>query len=194
MIGTKEIKIPSPSGRGGEARARKGEASQNGEGLNLGTPRRSLRVTAVPMGIITGILAVAAGALFEVRPPEAYGVCMACHARDLVDWSLNLIAGTHLEVAPASLIFPLLTPIGVLIGALVAARNSGEFRWQTPESPLKAFLYGVLVMNFALVAGGCSIRLLLRAAAGEALGVIGFAGMIVGIIFGTCWLRWRATR
>jgi hypothetical protein len=146
------------------------------------------------MGIVAGILAVAAGAFFDVRPPEAYGVCMACHLRDLVDWTLNLIARTHLEVAPASAVFPVLTPAGVLIGALLAARNSGEFRWQTPESSLKAFLYGVLVMNFALLAGGCSIRLLLRTAAGEGLGLIGFVGMIAGIIFGTFWLRWRATR
>jgi hypothetical protein len=49
-------------------------------------------------------------------------------------------------------------------------------------------------MNFALIAGGCSIRLLLRSAAGEALGLIGFAGMVAGVILGTQWLRWRATR
>src|SRR5213594_2291994 len=109
-------------------------------------------VSAVPMGIIAGILAVAAGAFFDVRPPEAYGVCMACHARDLVSWTLNTLARTQLEVAPASLIFPVLTPIGVILGALVAARRKREFRWQTPESPWKAFVYGVLVMNFALLA------------------------------------------
>ena len=50
------------------------------------------------------------------------------------------------------------------------------------------------VMNFALLAGGCSIRLLLRTAAGEALGFVGFSGMVAGIIIGTLWLRWRATR
>jgi len=49
-------------------------------------------------------------------------------------------------------------------------------------------------MNFALLAGGCSIRLLLRTAAGEALGFVGFSGMVAGIIIGTLWLRWRATR
>jgi hypothetical protein len=146
------------------------------------------------MGIVAAILAVAAGALFDVRPPEAYGICMACHSRDVVDWTLNLLARTHLEVAPASLVFPVLTPIGVLIGALFAATNNREFRWQMPENPLKGFLYGVLVMNFALIAGGCSIRLLLRTAAGEVLGLIGFAGMVAGIIVGTFWLRWRATR
>ena len=63
-----------------------------------------------------------------------------------------------------------------------------------PENPVKTFVYGVLVMNFALLAGGCSIRLLLRTAAGEALGLVGFAGMAAGVILGTFWLRWRATR
>ena len=155
---------------------------------------RSVRVTAVQMGIAAGILAVAAGAFFEVRPPGAYGICMACHGRDLVNWTLNLFAGTRLPVAPASLVFPVLTTVGVLLGALLGAKSSGEFRWRNPESPLATLVYGVLVMNFALLAGGCSIRLLLRTAAGEALGMMGFGGMAAGVILGTFWLRWRATR
>jgi len=48
----------------------------------------------------------------------------------------------------------------------LAAKTSGECRWRTPESSWKAFVYGVLVMNFALLAGGCSFRLLLRPASG----------------------------
>lgn len=158
------------------------------------TRRATIRVTAVQMGIVSGVLAVAAGAFFEVRPPEAYGVCMACHGRDLVDWTINAVAGTHLTVAQASLVFPALTTIGVFLGALLAARASGEFRWWSPESPLKAFGHGALVMNFALLAGGCSIRLLLRTAAGDGLGMLGFGGMVVGVVLGTYWLRWRATR
>ncbi|OFW42253.1 MAG: hypothetical protein A3J28_15070 [Acidobacteria bacterium RIFCSPLOWO2_12_FULL_60_22] len=154
----------------------------------------AVRVTAVQMGIVAGVLAVMAGAFFEVRPPEAYGVCMACHARDLLNWTINMLARTHLTVAPASLVFPVLTPIGVLAGAVLGATTSSEFRWRSPESSLKTFVYGVLVMNFALLAGGCSIRLLLRAAAGEALGMVGFGGMVAGVILGTFWLRWRATR
>jgi hypothetical protein len=146
------------------------------------------------MGIVAAILAIAAGAFFDVRPPEAYGVCMACHARDIVNWTLNAFARTNLEVAPASLLFPVLTPIGVLLGALIAARTNREFRWQTPESSWKAFVHGVLVMNCALLAGGCSFRLLLRTASGELLGLIGFVGMLVGVVLGTFWLRWRATR
>lgn len=162
-----------------------------------GTSRKrptAVHVTAAQMGIVAGLLAVIAGAFFEVRPPEAYGVCMACHARDLVDWTVNFLAHTHLTVAPASLLFPVLTPIGVLLGALLGAMTSGEFRWQSPENSFKTFVYGVLVMNFALLAGGCSIRLLLRTSAGEIVGGLGFGGLIVGVVLGTFWLRWRATR
>ncbi len=153
-----------------------------------------IRVTGVQMGIVAGVLAVMAGAFFEVRPPEAYGVCMACHARDLLNWTINGLARTHLTVAPASLVFPVLTTVGVFLGALLGATTSGEFRWRSPDSSLKTFVYGVLVMNFALFAGGCSIRLLLRTAAGEALGMVGFGGMVAGVLLGTFWLRWRATR
>jgi hypothetical protein len=146
------------------------------------------------MGVVGGILAVVAGAFLEVRPPEAYGVCMACHGRDLVNWLINELAHTHLSVAPASLVFPVLTTVGVLLGAVLGAHTSGEFRWRRPESLLKSFGYGVLVMNLALLASGCSFRLLLRASAGEVLGLLGFIGMVGGVILGTFWLRWRSTR
>ena len=156
--------------------------------------RRPLRVSAVQMGIVAGVLAVAVGTFFDVRPPEAYGICMACHGRDLVNWIVNRLTGTHLEVAQASLVYPVLTTVGALLGAFIAAKTSREFRWRTPENPLKTFAYGVVVMNCALLAGGCSIRLLLRTAAGDVLGMMGFAGMIAGVLLGTYWMRWRATR
>ena len=119
---------------------------------------------------------------------------MACHARDLLDWTINRFVGTHLTVAPASVVFPVLTTIGVLLGALFGSAMSGEFRWSTPDNSLKTFVYGAAVMICALVAGGCSIRLLLRSAAGETLGLTGFGGMVAGVTLGTLWLRWRATR
>lgn len=153
-----------------------------------------MRITAVQMGIVSGILAVAVGEVFAVRPPEAYGVCMACHGRDLINWSINMLAHTNLEVAPASLVFPVLTTIGVLLGALVAAGSHREFHWRVPDHPVKTFLYGALVMSCALLAGGCSTRLLLRTSAGDVLGLIGFAGMVAGVVAATLWMRWRAAR
>jgi len=151
-------------------------------------------VTATRAAIVAALLAVIVGTLLDVRPPDAYGICMACHGRDLVNWTINAVGRTHLEVAPASLLFPVLTTVGVLLGAAAAAMRHGEFRWRAPESSVKTFAYGVLVMNLALIAGGCSTRLLLRASAGELLGIIGFAGMSAGVIKGTSWLRWKASR
>ena len=161
-----------------------------------GVPKRAgaVRITAAQMGVVAGLLAVVAGAVFDVRPPEAYGLCMACHARDLVNWTINDLTGTHLTVAPASLVFPVLTTIGVFLGALVGATSSGEFRWRSPESSVRTLVYGALVMNFALLAGGCAIRLLLRTSSGETAGIVGFVGMLAGVTSGTFWIRWRATR
>lgn len=140
------------------------------------------------------IVAVAAGSLFEVRPPDAYGVCMACHGRDLVNWVVNDVTGWRLTVAPASLVFPLLTIVGVLIGAFLAAVASGEYRFRRPSHPLRSFAHGLAVMNFGLLAAGCSTRLALRLGAGDPLGAMGFGTMVAGIVLATFWLRRRARR
>lgn len=140
------------------------------------------------------LVAVAAGSFFQVRPPDAYGICMSCHGRDLVNWLANHGLGTDLTVSQVSLVYPLLTTVGVVIGAATAAKISGEFRWRRPERPLKSFGYGVLVMNAALLVEGCSTRLALRSSAGDPLGLIGFVSMVVGIVLATYWLRWRAVR
>jgi hypothetical protein len=151
-------------------------------------------VTATRAGLVAALLAVGVGTMLGVRPPEAYGICMACHGRDLVNWTINALWHTHLEVAPPSLLFPVLTTVGVILGALAAAARNGELRWRTPDSSVKTFAYGILVMNLALIAGGCSTRLLLRASTGERLGIVAFVSMAAGVVAATCRLRWRATQ
>ncbi len=153
-----------------------------------------VRVSALTAGAVAALLAVIAGAFFKVRPPEAYGICMACHARDLFNSVLNRLIGTELIVAEASAIFPLLTTVGVLVGASVGAVSSGEFRWRAWDNPFKSLLYGALVMNLALLAAGCTIRLALRAAGGELLGLVGFATVILGATLATFWLKRKALR
>ncbi|MBW7884397.1 MAG: YeeE/YedE family protein [Caldilineaceae bacterium] len=162
--------------------------------VRSGRQLATLNVSPLTMGAVAALLAVAAGAFFALYPPETYGLCMACHARDLVNWSLNQVVGTQLLVAEASAIFPVLTVVGVLAGALVAAVASGEFHWRTMDNPIKTFVYGVLVMNFALLAAGCSFRLALRAAAGEPLGLAGFGAFVAGVVGATWWLKREALR
>jgi CDP-diglyceride synthetase len=156
--------------------------------------RRRIRITGLQAGIVLALVGVGLGAFFEVRPPDAYGVCMACHGRDLANSVVNSLFGSRLTVAPASLVFPLLTVVGVVIGAFVAAVVSSEFRWRKPSQPMRSFIYGVVVMNAALLAAACSIRLLLRTSAGDVLGLIGFMAMAAGVVLATVWLRRQALR
>ena len=110
-----------------------------------------------------------------------------------VGLSAALAQATYFATAML-LVFPLLTVVGVWAGAWIAALTSGEFRWRRPRKPLKNFVYGMVVMNAALLAAGCSIRLLLRTSAGDLLGAAGFAAMAAGVVLATFWLRRRALR
>lgn len=158
------------------------------------TRRTRYRVTGLQAGVVMGIAAVAAGSFFEVRPPDAYGICMACHGRDLINWIINDVTNSRLVVAPPALVFPLLTVVGVIVGGWIAARLSGEFRFRKPSKPLKSFVQGFAVMTFGLLAAGCSTRLALRFGAGDPAGAMGFGAMVVGIVLATLWLKRKALR
>ncbi len=149
----------------------------------------SMRPNAVTYGVVAGLLAVAVEIFLGVRPPAAYGICMACHTRDVVNWILNHVAGTRWEVAPVSASVPLLTTFGVLIGAFVAARRHHEYRPVSLGHGARSLILGVLVVNAAIIAVGCPTRLLLLSAYGEPLGLVGVAGLVAGIVAGTLLLK-----
>jgi hypothetical protein len=143
------------------------------------------RVSAVTYGVIAGLLAVGVQVFFGVKPPPAYGICVACHTRDVIDWLANHLIGTRWEIAPVSLVLPLLTTIGMLIGAYVAARRNNERRQVGLGGHWRSFIYGILVMNAAIVALGCPTRLLLLSAYGDFLAVLAVGGVVAGILAGT---------
>jgi hypothetical protein len=143
------------------------------------------RVSAVTYGVIAGLLAVGVQVFFGVKPPPAYGICVACHTRDVIDWLANHLIGTRWEIAPVSLVLPLLTTIGMLIGAYAAARRNNERRRVGLGGHWRSFIYGVLVMNAAIVALGCPTRLLLLSAFGDFLAVLAVGGVVAGILTGT---------
>jgi hypothetical protein len=147
------------------------------------------RITAVVYGVVVALLAVGVQLFFRVQPPPAYGICMACHPRDMVNWLMNHLAGTQWEIAPVSVAFPLLTTVGVLIGAYIAARRYGEVRGISLGNRWRNFGYGLLVMNGAIFVLGCPTRLVLFSAYGEGLAVLGVGGVAVGITAGTFLLK-----
>ncbi len=84
-----------------------------------------------------------------------------------------------------SIPLPLLTTIGMLIGAFIAASRNGERRKVALGGHWRSFVYGILVVNAAIVALGCPTRLLLLTAYGDTLALLAVAGLVVGILTGT---------
>lgn len=142
------------------------------------------------VGLAIGILAALVQVLLiSAGGPEAYGFCVACHTRDVVNVAVNDIAGTKLAVAPISqnAILPVMTVVGVLIGAFISARHYQEFRAKagTAGSYGRYLLGGLLFMIFALYMGGCPYRMGLRTGYGDAVAFIGIIAIIVGVLVGT---------
>ncbi len=156
--------------------------------------QRLTRITPITFGLTLGLLAVGVEAFFTVHPPTGYGVCIACHGRDLVNWIVNQVTGTSLTVAEVSLVFPVLTVVGVLLGSTLAAVRHGEFRWHWPDNPLRTFLWGFLVMNSALLAAGCSIRLIVQIVRGDSASLLALFGMTAGIVMTTVMMKRKALR
>ena len=75
--------------------------------------------------------------------------------------------------------------IGVLIGGVIAAKMSSEFRIKHAQikDVLIYFIGGVLLMQFGLLFGACPYRAALRLGYGEVVALFG----IIGIVFGV-WL------
>jgi hypothetical protein len=158
-------------------------SDQNNSGMD------ALARNPLVVGLAIGILAAGIQLLLiSAGGPEAYGFCVACHTRDVVNVAVNNIAGTKLAVAPISqnAILPILTVIGVLIGAFISARYYEEFRTKTGSiaSYLWYLLGGLLFMIFALFMGGCPYRMGLRIGYGDAVALIGVIAIVIGVLIG----------
>lgn len=145
-------------------------------------------------GLVLGFSAALVQAYFKVVPPVAYGVCMVCHPRDLFNWLADHLFHISWDYSIASTNWPLLTAVGVVLGAWVAARQHGEAQPRAARQRLSYFIYGFLMINFGLVLGSCPIRIVLLTAYGNLLGLLGLLAVIVGVVLGTLVLRWNARR
>ena len=141
------------------------------------------------LGLLIGVLAAfIQGLLISAGGPEAYGFCVACHTRDIVNDAVNSVAGTKLAIAAISqnAILPVLTVIGVLIGAFISAKFYQEFKTKTCSgvSYLWYLFGGLFFMVFALFMGGCPYRTALRVGYGDVVAFIGLLAIIAGVLIG----------
>jgi hypothetical protein len=121
---------------------------------------------------------VAGVSKYKVSPP-AYGFCMYCHTRDLVNWVVQNFVP---KVTPASIsiIAPTLTVVGVLLGAFIAAMRNKQFAWRQTIHPAKALVWGAAVSFCAALLGACTLRIIVRAAYLEPFAYVGIASIAVG--------------
>jgi hypothetical protein len=149
------------------------------------------------VGLIVGFGAALLQAFFKVLPPPAYGVCIACHVRDVVNWVFIRIWPIYgvLEGVPkfvgadVSKVLPVLTPIGILVGAFLSALVHRELRLRSmrfgPQRPLSEFFIGMGVMISALLMGGCPLRTALKSAYLDFTAMIALGMILIGVIVGS---------
>ena len=135
-----------------------------------------------PLIIVTGLLiGVAAVMLTKFGNPKNMGFCIACFIRD--------IAGTtKLHTAP---VVQYLRPeiVGIVLGSMIMALASGEWRAKAGSSPALRFILGFMVMVGALIFLGCPLRMVIRMGGGDLNAFVGLAGFAVGILIGVVFLK-----
>lgn len=159
---------------------------------HLTPPFQYSRVVRHPafLGALIGVLAAFSQALLiSAGGPEAYGFCVACHTRDLVNGLSNIVADTNLALAPISgnAILPVMSIVGVLIGAFLSAKIHREHKIKQADirGYIVYFLGGFLVLQFAMIFGGCPYRAALRTGYGDLTAVVFIITMALGVVAGT---------
>jgi hypothetical protein len=150
-----------------------------------------LRVDKLAAGFVTGLWAAIAQAVFFIAPPSAYGICFISHPSDLVDWIVNHLLGTTLYVHEPSVDIPVLTVVGVLVGAGLATLRNKEFDLRMPKRPLDHFINGFFVAMFGLTLGYCSVHIIMALMYGSFIALIGLVGMLTGVVISCNYIKWR---
>lgn len=150
------------------------------------------QVSPLVAGLILGTVAVLVGAFSGLSALNHYGFCTTCHGHDLVVGLAQRLGA--IRFSPA--IWPILNTIGVVLGAWASSRVNNEAPRRLYPLPwsgiLGRFVQGFVVMSLALLAMGCPIRMTIRAADLNVQGMIGLAGVAIGVAAGVAWLKGRA--
>lgn len=135
-----------------------------------------------PMIIITGLaIGIAAVLLTKFGNPKNMGFCIACFIRDIAGATKLHSAGVVQYFRPEI--------IGIILGALIMAIVSGEWRAKAGSSPATRFALGFIVMVGALIFLGCPLRMVIRMGGGDLNAFVGLAGFAVGILIGILFLK-----
>ncbi|MEM3073889.1 MAG: hypothetical protein QXK20_04030 [Nitrososphaerales archaeon] len=153
-----------------------------------------VKIDKLTAGFFTGLWAAIAQAWVGVLPPSAFGICFISHPNDLFNWTINKLFGTSFYVHDPSIDLPVLTVIGVLIGASLATIQHKEFKFKMPRNPLDHYINGFMVAVFGLLLGYCSVHIIMGLMYGSIIALTGFAAMMVGVTLAVRYIKWRVRR
>jgi len=132
--------------------------------------------------LLTGLIIGAfAAILVKMGNPGNMGFCIACFERDIAG-ALGLHRAGIVQYMRPEI-------IGLLLGAMLTAMFSGEFKARGGSSTLVRFIMGMFMMIGALVFLGCPLRDILRMAGGDYNAVVGLIGFIAGVGGGVYFLK-----
>ncbi len=133
------------------------------------------------MAAVGAAIGIIAALLVHAGNPGNMGFCIACFLRDI-----SGALGFH-RAGAVQYLRPEIP--GLIIGAMLGAFATGEFRARGGSSPWMRFLLGSFLMVGALVFLGCPIRLFLRLGGGDLNALVGLAGLVVGVLLGVYLLQ-----
>lgn len=138
--------------------------------------------------LLTGFLVgVAALVLQKLGNPGNMGFCIACFERDIAG-ALGLQKAAN---GDGALILSYFRPeiIGIILGSMIMAICTKEFKSKGGSAPFLRFVLGAGVMIGALVFLGCPLRMVIRIGGGDPNALVGLVGFIVGILIGVLFLK-----
>mgnify|MGYP002859004340 CR=1 FL=1 len=132
----------------------------------------------VAAGVVVGVAALL---LTAFGNPKNMGFCIACFLRDIA-------GATKLQTAaPVQYFRPEI--VGLVLGSMIMALISGEWKARAGSSPATRFVLGMFVMIGALAFLGCPLRMVIRMGGGDLNAFVGLAGFFLGALAGTFFLR-----
>ncbi len=150
---------------------------------------------ALITGIVMGVMAAVLMGYFFVQLPSK-GICGISHPYNLINWLSNKAFGTDFTLESSFVLFPVLTPIGFIIGSFIAARRNKEFKFR--RGPVRdnvlAFILGFLIINFGLLWGSCPLGTTVLAAYGELWAIVIMACIVLGVVVGCEYIKWKVRR
>jgi len=142
------------------------------------TKRRVIGPTAWLVGGAGLFIGAVAAWLVSQGNPGNMGLCIACFWRDITGYFF----GQWTNQAAVAYIRPEI--IGIILGAVVAALVTKEFKPRGGSSPLLRFVLGFIFMSSALVFLGCTVRAWVRLGGGDLTAIWGIIGIIIGVVIG----------